>query len=69
MWGMTETEKPQLPSPKILLPVGLALIVFSVCAFMFFDVHVVSGAIAAVVGLAGAAMTVQSIVRLSKGER
>ncbi|MCS3426729.1 hypothetical protein [Leucobacter aridicollis] len=66
---MTQPEKPQLPSPKILLPVGVALIAFSVYAFVFFDVHVVSGALAGIAGLAGLAMTVQSIMRLSKGER
>ncbi|WP_125099034.1 hypothetical protein [Leucobacter chromiireducens] len=66
---MTQHETPQLPSPKILLPLGIVLIVLAVLGFMFLELHVVSGAFAVLIGLAGLGMTVQSIIRLRKGER
>ncbi|MFF8816742.1 MULTISPECIES: hypothetical protein [Leucobacter] len=67
---MTEPQQaPQLPSPKILLPVGIMFVIGAVFAFVLFDLHVVSGAFAGLIGLAGLAMTVQSIMRLAKGER
>lgn len=57
----------QLPSPKILLPLGIILIIGAVAAFVFFDLHLVSGLFAGFIGLAGAGMTVQSVMRLRKG--
>lgn len=65
----SQQQPPQLPSPKILLPVGILLLIGSVTAFVVLDIHLISGAFAALLGLAGIAMAVQSVVRLSKGER
>lgn len=67
---MTEPQQnPQLPSPKILLPVGIMFIVGAVFAFLLMDPHIVTSALAGLIGLAGLAMVVQSIARLVKGEK
>ncbi|GAA2844112.1 hypothetical protein FB468_3235 [Leucobacter komagatae] len=67
---MTEPQQnPQLPSPKILLPVGIMFIVGAVFAFLLMDPHVVTSALAGLIGLAGVAMAVQSIMRLVRGEK
>lgn len=62
-------QNPQLPSPKILLPVGIMFIVGAVFAFLLMDPHIVTSALAGLIGLAGLAMVVQSIARLVKGEK
>lgn len=66
---MTDQQpNPALPSPKILLPVGIVLVLGAIAAFVFMDLHLVSMALAGLIGLAGAAMTLQSITRLIKKE-
>lgn len=64
---MTDQQpNPSLPSPKILLPVGIVLLIGAIAAIVFMDLSFVSCALAGLIGISGAAMTVQSIVRLIK---
>ncbi|MBO1902266.1 hypothetical protein J4H92_09945 [Leucobacter weissii] len=67
---MTDSQpSPQLPSPKILLPLGIVLIVGAVLAFALLELHLVTGALAGLLGIVGVVITVQSITRLVRGER